>query len=62
MIKRELIAGYEEIINELLEKHKIKQVRKIMINSLIKSALNDESFDELAIRMLIDGGDFIYED
>ena len=56
------ISGYLEIIDEIMDKYKIKENQRSKIDKLLRDALKEESMIHTNIQLLLDGGDYIYED
>lgn len=57
-----LIDGYEEIINILMDEKLIKPHQRKKIDQLIRNALKEGQILDVDIRMLLEAGEYIYED
>lgn len=56
------IPGYQSIINEIMSEHNIKPEYLNKIDQLIRHSLNEDQTYDVDIRLIIDGGAYIYED
>lgn len=55
------IDGYQDIINEIMEHYGIKEHHRNKIDQLLRNALQEGKMMDVDIRLLLDGGDYLYE-